>query len=410
LQAAGGGFQSALAEIRSSRWRLGRGLIVGQAAISLLLLIGAGLFGRTLHNMYSQDPGFNRRGILTFWLDATKAGYKGDKINALYQRVFAELRSLPGVISASSAFIPPISRLAWDGSMTVEGYTHGEQESDESHLNTVAPDYFRALGTRLLLGREFDERDTAASKKVAIINESFARYYFKNRSPLGRWLARIGPDREKFEIVGVVKDMKYRDLRLAPPRTVYFASTQSESARGWNCVVVRTTTDAAAMLRSIETAVERVDRALRVLEPRTMDELMSRSLLHERILAMLAACFGGLALVLAAVGIYGVMAFQVARRRKEIGIRMALGARPREVVAMVVGQTARLVLYGSAVGIPCALGLTRVTEKTLYGIEPTDPATFVGAVAGLALVAVVAAYLPGRAATRINPVESLRCE
>jgi predicted lysophospholipase L1 biosynthesis ABC-type transport system permease subunit len=210
----------------------------------------------------------------------------------------------------------------------------------------------------------------------------------------------------KYEIVGVVKDAKYRNLRLPAPRTVYVASAQQPGG----FLLVRVTPDAPATFRSIEAAVQRRDKSLRLMAPLTMDELMARSLLQERMLATLAAAFGALAVLLAAVGIYGVMAFQVARRRKEIGIRVALGAKPHDVVGMLVAQTARLVLLGAAIGIPCALVLTRFTEKTLYGVAPADPATFAGAVLALAAVAIVAAWLPGRAATRIDPIQSLRCD
>jgi predicted lysophospholipase L1 biosynthesis ABC-type transport system permease subunit len=177
----------------------------------------------------------------------------------------------------------------------------------------------------------------------------------------------------KFEIVGVVKDTKYRNLRLPAPRLLYLASSQQESGRGWNSLIVRASGTSAAALRSIERAIQQRDKSLRLVEPRTMDDLMSRSLLQERMLATLAVLFGGLAALLAAVGIYGVMAFQVVRRRKEIGIRVALGAKPRDVVAMLIGQTARLVLLGAAIGVSCALALTRLAEKTLYGIAPADP-------------------------------------
>jgi ABC-type antimicrobial peptide transport system permease subunit len=216
--------------------------------------------------------------------------------------------------------------------------------------------------------------------------------------------------KDRFEIVGVVKDMKYRDLRREFPRTVYFSLTQGGAPPWSGRYFVRTSLGEAEMTRSIGAALERIDGSLRVLEPLTLEEHVSRSILRERMLATLSGFFGGLALILAAVGIYGVMAFQVARRRKEIGIRMALGARRGEVIGLVVGQTARLVLAGSAVGLITAFALTRVTEKLLFGVTPTDPATFAAAVVGLALVALGAAYLPGRAAARLNPVETLRCE
>jgi predicted permease len=226
--------QPVLAEVRSGRWRLGKGLIVAQVAISLVLLIGAGLFGRSLRNMYTLDAGFDRHGIVAFNVNAGKAGYKGARLRELQERIIAGGRALPGVTSASLALFLPIAGGSWDGDIFVEGYTHAPDEDDVSHLNAVGPAYFKTLGTPVLLGREFSERDTADSPKVAVVNEAFSRYYFKGRSPVGRWISLEGPNKDPIQVVGVVKNVKYRNLRQEFPRTVYLAALQSPEPPDWH--------------------------------------------------------------------------------------------------------------------------------------------------------------------------------
>jgi ABC-type antimicrobial peptide transport system permease subunit len=265
------------------------------------------------------------------------------------------------------------------------------------------------MATPVLAGREFDERDTTTSPKVAVVNETFARYYFKGRSPLGKWISLEGPDRDRIMIAGVVKDMKYRDLRRDFPRTVYFASSQNNSNNAAGSYFVRAA-HPGQMTRAIEARLRTIDPAFRVEEPLTMEEHVARSVLTERMLATLSGFFGALGLLVAAIGIYGVMAFQVARRRKEIGVRLAVGASPGQLVQMVLSETARLVVVAGAIGIAGALALTRLTEKMLFGIKPADPATFAMAIAAVTLAALAAAYLPGRKAARLNPVETLRCD
>jgi predicted permease len=395
--------------VRSGRWRLGKGLIVGQAAISLVLLIGAGLFGRSLLNMYSLDAGFDRRGVVVFNVNAGKAGYKGPRLRDLQERIIAELRALPGVTSSSLALLLPISGGGWDGDVFVEDYTHAPDEDETSHLNAVGPEFFKTLGTPVLLGREFSERDAPEAPKVAVVNETFARYYFKGRSPIGRWISLEGRDRDRVQIVGVVKNVKYQSLRQEFPRTVYFAALQSRDGPDWHTFAVRTTRP-GDMPGAIDAALRRIDKGLRAEELKTLEQHVARSILTERMLATLAGFFGALGLLLAAVGIYGVMAFQVARRRKELGIRLALGAAPRRVIAMVLGQTVVLVAAGCAIGAAGALALTRIADKMLFGIRPSDPPTFALACVVLLAAALIAAYLPGRTVSRVSPVETLRCD
>jgi predicted permease len=298
----------------------------------------------------------------------------------------------------------PIGPSGWDGSIRVEGYTHGPGESDLALLNAVEADYFKTLRTPLVLGREFDVRDTALSPKVTVINEAFARRYFAGRSPLGKWAGIAGEDQRR-EIVGVVRDVKLRSIRQDVRPAMYVALTQRAEPM-WGGFLVRGTMNPAM----IETLLRRVDPKLRSDDVRTLEEHLSRGILQERIMGTLSGLFGGLSLLLVVIGIYGVMAFQVTRRKKEIGIRIALGARPRQVTTMVIMETALPIGIGVAAGIAGALLLTRFTEKMLFGVNPTDPLTFAGACALLVALALLAAYLPSRVAAGLSPVETLRCD
>jgi predicted permease len=286
----------------------------------------------------------------------------------------------------------------------VEGYIFGPNENDVALLNAIEPDYFKTMRTPVVVGREFDQRDTNSSRKVAVVNETFARRYFADRSPLGKWV-NIAGETDRREIVGIVRDVKLRDPRQEVRPAMYIALAQRRDPM-WGTYSVRGTINQS----TIDTALKRVDPKLRSAEIRTLDEDLSRGILKERMMGSLSSFFGALSLLLVTVGIYGVVSFQVARRQKEIGIRLALGARPMEVIRMVLKETAFPVGTGVVAGIAGALALTRLLEKMLFGVKPTDPITFAGACGLLVALALMAAYLPGRRAARLSPVETLRCE
>jgi predicted permease len=347
LQALRQTFQPALAEIRASRWRFGKGLIVAQMAISVLLLIVAGLFGRTLINMYSLDPGFDRHGVVLFSINAERLGYTPERVREIETRVPVELEALPGIQAASVSEFEPISGGGWDGSFAVEGRTPAGGDDEVAHINSVGFDFFKTFRTPVLLGREFNQRATAASPRVAVVNQAFARQYFQDRSAIGKWVAFQGPEQNvHYEIVGVVKNVKYESLRRDFPRTVYFATAQVPPPPDSFVFSVRVEAGMAAAVGAISRGLARVDTALHPVNVISMEDHVAQSLLQERMLATLAGFFGAQALLLSAIGIYGVMAFQVTRRRREIGIRMALGADAWSVIGMVLGQTARLTLAG----------------------------------------------------------------
>jgi predicted permease len=411
LQATRGRVDAALAGVGVGiRWRMGKILVVTQMAISALLLIGAGLFVRTLINMYTLEAGFDRHGVVLFSTNARRLGFDRHRFQELHTRLPAELRALPGIQSASVSMFLPL-RGGWDASFVVEGHTPQVAENDLSFVNSIGPDFFRTFRTSIVMGREFNERDTANAARVAIVNETFARYYFQNRNPVGRWVAFQGPERDThYEIVGVVKDVRYRGLRGDPPRMVYVAATQVPPGPDSYMFAARTSVGVGAATMAIRTALSRIDRALQPTSVMTLEDHVDRSILQERMLATLAGYFGAVSLLLSAVGVYGLMAFQVMRRQREIGVRMALGANAGSVLAMVLGETSRLTLIGCALGAIAALALTQSTEHVLFGIAPHDPLTFGAAIACLLFVALGAAYAPAHMAARTNPVEVLRLD
>jgi predicted permease len=338
--------------------------------------------------------------VFLFSVNPDHAALRGP---ALRTRVLQDLRSIPGIASASFG-MSPIGPSGWDGSVRVEGYTHGTNEDDRALLNAIEPDYFRTLRTPIVLGREFDYRDTESSPKEAVVNEAFARRYFTGRSPLGKW-ANIAGETDRREIVGVVKDVKLRSIRQEVRPAMYVALTQRRDPM-WGGYIVQGTVNRSI----IDTALKRIDPKLRADDIRTLEEHLSRGILQERIMGTLSGFFGALSLLLVSVGIYGVMVFQVTRRQREIGIRLALGARPIQVTGMVLTETALPVSIGVAAGIAGAFALSGVAEKMLFGVKPTDRVTLADASTLLVILGLTAAYLPSRVAARLNPVDTLRCD
>jgi len=393
-----------MAEARGgANWRLGRTLVATQVAVSMVLLIGAGLFARTLVRLYAIQTGFDRTNVLLFSVNASHAALRGA---GLQTRLLEDLRQAPGVEAASIA-ASPIGQTGWDGSIYVEGYTPSPNRDDSAHFNSVSADYFKTLRTPMILGREFDERDTETSPRVAIVNETFVRRYFADRQPLGKWVNTAGNQpRYKMVVVGVAKDVQAPTLRDGVPPMMFMSIAQGGGPAG--------PPDGGYLVRGsltgamLDTILKRIDPKLRAEEVRTLEEQLSRTMLRERIMSGLSGFFGALSLLLVSVGIYGVMAFQVARRQREIGIRLALGARPAQITEMVLAETALPVGIGVAAGIAGAIALTNVLEKMLFGVRATDPVTFTGACGLLVGMALVAGYLPSRAAAQLNPVETLR--
>ncbi len=418
--AAGGGLQHA---------HLRKSLVVAQVALSTLLVAGAALFARSLANLETLGPGFDTAHVVTFAVDATLTGRTQVQAKQLYRALGKQLGDLPGVTAVSMAAEAVLTNNASQRTVQVQGYEPGQDENMNPWTNDVGPAYFTALGIPVLAGRQFTERDVDGAPRVAVVNESFAKYYFGTESPLGhRFGFRSEDDPGRWEIVGVVQDTAYSQVRpgeaaslaeLAPgrglpdttmPRVIYTPYQQSQDVDELT-FYLRTTAAAALGVPALaRQAVHRADATLPVYRMTTLEATVDSSLAVERLLALLSVLFGVLATLLAAVGLYGVMSYTVARRTREIGIRIALGADRSEVVAMVLREVALLTGLGIAVGLPGAYAIGRAAESQLFGLSPLDPVSLVGAAVVLALVGVLAGYLPARRAAATEPLVALRTE
>jgi predicted permease len=390
-----------------SRAWFGKALVMAQVALSLVLLAGAGLFLGTLRNLHTMNAGFERGGILLAQVAPGEAGLRGAALAGFYQALLQRVDGLPGVRGSSFSLMTPIAGGSVDFNVKVEGYAPRPHEDNDVYVNAVSPGYFAAFGTPLLTGRDFDWRDRAESPQVAIVNEAMAHYYFRNASPLGRWVA-LG-DRPPARIVGVVADAKYVSLREPDQRTVFVNAFQI-AVPGSLRLEVRTAGDPLQLVGPIRAGLREMNANVPIKDETTFERQIDESLLQERLMATLSGFFGGLALLLAAIGLYGVLAYAVGRRTSEIGIRMALGAGRKSVLWMVLRETAALVLGGILVGLPLTFAATRLIGKLLFGVTPTDPATIAVAVFTLLLAAAVAGYLPARRASSVDPMVALRYE
>jgi predicted permease len=396
---AGGGRQA----------RVRRALVVAQVAMSMLLLAGAGLFARSLYNLRAVDPGFEVERMLTFAIDPTLSGYEQQRTHQLYETLQRELSGVPGVRSVSMSELGVLSGNSWSMTVRVDGYQPREDENMNPNVDGVGPRFFSTMGVPLLSGREFNEKDVAGAPRVAIVNETMARRYWGNESPVGRRIAFGRNSAAEIEIVGVVRDMRSQQLREEPLRFVYVPYRQNEELTQLT-FYVRAAGDPSSIATSIRQTVQRLDPTLPLFDLKTMDVQVAESLFVDRMVAALSVAFGALATLLAAIGLYGVMSYAVMRRTREIGIRMALGAGRAGVLWLVLKEVAVLSLVGVAGGLAGTLYLTRRVESQLFGITPTDPLTLAAAVFMLLAVALLAGFIPARRAATIDPILALRVE
>ena len=383
------------------------GLILVQVALSLPLLIGSALFLNSLRNLRGVDPGFGRSNVLIASINPALNGYSVEKTHNFYNELLAGLRSTPGVQAASLATDSPISG-SWDmNGIVVEGYQPRPGERTSSQHSSVSTDYFRSLGISLVAGRDFTEQDTNGAPPVTIINELMARHFFGNTNPIGK---RIGLEKvPDTVIVGVVKDAQYLSLR--EPALRHFYQPIKQEPRLFDLTMhVKTAGEPTAVVEQVRAQVQKLDPHLPLYDVKTLAAQIDESLTQERLVTWLCTAFGLLATLLTALGLYGVLAFSVAQRTREIGIRVALGAQARDVFKLIIGQGMLLVAIGVGLGLGASYALTRLIASLLFGVTPTNAMTFVVVPAGLALVALVACYLPARRATKVDPLVALRYE
>jgi predicted permease len=338
-------------------------------------------------------------------------GYKSDRSLDFYRQLRDNLNGLPGVESSALAVMPVLTGNEWDNSMAVEGFQHKPAGTPDAHMQFISPEYFKTMNIPFLLGRDFRMTDGRGAPEVCIVNEKFARRFFKDGLAVGRHIGMGGDPGTKLniEIVGVVRDTKYESMRDEVPIEVYQPYHQMDFVLGMYAYV-RTTRQPEQAFSGIRQIVNNLDPNLPVFQMKTLDAQMEESLITERLVATLSAGFGILATLLAAIGLYGVMAYMVAQRTREIGVRMALGAASTDVLWLVMKDVVILAGIGIAVGLPAAWGLTRMVKSQLYGIEPNDPYTVAAAAVGIAFVALLAGYIPARKATRVEPMVALRWE
>ncbi|MEX2302370.1 MAG: ABC transporter permease [Bryobacterales bacterium] len=379
-----------------------------QLALALPLLVSAGLFLRTLYNLYTQDMGFVRDNVVQMTLYSGNYNLTAEHNKNYLREVVDRVTAAPGVRGASFAAMAMLGRSMWGSGITVEGVTIPEGEA-EPLRNVVGPDFFRTMGTPILLGREFDRRDDERSRKVAIVNESFAKHYFGSENPLGKKIGKGGAYADT-EIVGVARDTRYARVREETPRFWYMPYEQVDWKAADLTLHVRTAVDPNTIIPALRDAIQAVDNNIAVDRVTTLESLVEDHLSTERLVATLSSFFGLLAALLASVGLYGVMAYTTQRRRREIGVRLALGAEPARVRRLVLRGAVAQTIAGIAVGVPATLGATLLIESQLFGVEPTDPWTILAATALLALVALIAGYLPAHRASQVNPAIVLRCD
>ena len=387
---------------------LRKGLVAAQVALSFLLLFGAGLFVRSLQNLQGTDTGIELDNLVTFQLSPALSGYDDQRTFNFYQQLLERLNSAPGVKSAAIAQVPLLAGNEWDSSMAVEGYTFKDGEDQQMFMNSLSPGYFKTMNIPFLEGRDFTRLDAKREATVAIVNRKFAEQFYPGKSAIGRRLGWGGGPKSKLtiEIIGVVENSLYEGPREGVRRQVFVPNW----GRAGAAFYVRTQNASDAAYNMVRREVQQLDASMPVYELKTLEGQLDETLLTDRLIATLSAAFGLLATILASVGLYGVMAFVVARRRKELGLRLALGAAPSGVLWLVMREVLMLLAIGLAIGIPAAIGAGRFVSAQLYGVDANDPWTALSTVTLLALVSAAAGLIPARRASRIDPILALRYE
>jgi predicted permease len=372
------------------------------------LLVGAGLFVGTLRNLESVGPGFPSDHLLTFTTAPTLSGYSFAKTKSYYDRLKVDLETMPGVTSVGFSTMPILRGYAWQNAIVGKDF-EGTPIEQQPVLSQVDPNYFATLGIPVIAGRAFSAQDVAPTD-YAVVNESFAREYFPGRNPLGQRFGLVSDSESvtpKTEVIGVIPDKKYRDLRETPPPQAYFPYLAVSNVRGMT-VYVRTQGDPRQFEDALRERMHQFDPHVPAVDLQTVNEQIGFSLRTERLVAGLSAVFGGFAMVLAVIGLYGVMAYTVLRRTREIGIRIALGALRSNVIAMIMREVLLLIGSGLVAGVALALVLVNMIRSELYGLNARDPLTFIGCAIVLASAAGLAGFIPALRASGVDPTTALR--
>jgi predicted permease len=400
---------SATAATRRRKGLLGKGLVSFQIALSSLLVVSAGLFAFSLSHLSNTGLGFRPEHLIMFEMQAPPTRYPSPQDVALHQRMEERLAQVPGVQLATLTAEPLVANSMSNTGFFPEGQPARTGDDSLAMENEVGQHFFETYSIPILYGRTFTSADTPHSSKVAVINEALAKRNFPHANPVGKTFHYGETDGDIYQIIGVSANAKYANLRDAPTATVYVLSRQQKEESEMT-YVVRTNLGLAAILPSLRSAAREVDKDIPLRNPRTQIEQINATIMQERLFATLTSAFGLLALILAAIGIYGIMAYTVSRRTSEIGVRMALGARPQQVRLMVLRESGWMAIVGIAVGIGASIGLARLVRAMLYGLTPNDPTTLIGTTCLLFLIALTAAYGPARRASRIDPMQALRHE
>jgi len=408
LKESSGGSAGA-AKATGRRIGLGSCLVVAQVALSVVVLVGAGLLVRTLTNLRKVNPGFDTHNVLLFGINPALAGYKLERIQTLYGELQARLASVPGVISVSYSSGTLLSDGLWTSGVHIEGQP--EKETVETEMLKVGPEFFETMRLPLVSGRTFSQSDLQSERAVAVVNRTFVRRFLGGKNPIGVHLGGSTPSGKKVEreIVGIVGDAKYQNLRKSIEPTAY-VPLQVSGGGSAAYFAIRTSTRSEALIPKVRQVVAGIDDNLPLFDVRTQTETIDRLLFNERLVAQFSSLFGALALILACVGLYGLLSYEVARRTREIGIRTALGAQRREIFRLILRQGLSLTIFGAILGMAAAIGITRYLGSLLYGVAATDPLTFVTIAFTMVVVALLACYIPSRRATSVDPIVALRYE
>jgi predicted permease len=387
---------------------LRKGLVTAQVALSFLLLFGAGLFVKSLQNLKTTDTGVALDNLVTFQVAPALSGYTDEKAVQFNRDLLERLRSAPGVKSAAIASVSILSGNEWDSSTAVEGHRFADGEDQQAFMNAFSPGYFETMHIPILEGRDFRQSDVVQNPTVAIVNRKFAEHFFPGKSAIGKRLGRGGGNNAKLtiEIIGVVADSLYEGPREGVHRQVFVPAW----GKGSVTYYVRTNIASSSVFNVARSELKQLDATMPIYEMKTVEGQLDETLLTDRLVALLSAGFGLLATILASIGLYGVMAFVVARRRKELGIRLALGAQPGVLIWMVMREVLLLLAIGLAIGIPAALLLGRYVSSVLYGVKPSDPLMATSTIVLLTVVSAAAGLIPARRASRIDPILALRYE